>query len=225
MYADFDEECKEAGYPGFKIHLHGDPDTDIEICRAVADRVGEEMDLMLDPSSCYETYADALRVGRVLDELDFYWYEDPLMETGDSVYAMRRLTDELDTPVLGLEHSRTEPFGAITHLFNDALDLIRLDARDGGGITGAMKVDRAAETAGMDVEPHGAGPAHLQIQAAIRNTNYAEDGLIHPEITPNWRDRANDDGTLSIPDEPGIGREFDWDRIEEQCVSHTVFDS
>lgn len=77
MYADFAEECKEAGYPGFKIHLHGDPDTDIEICRAVADRVGEEMDLMLNPSSCYETYADALRVGRALDELDFYWYEDP----------------------------------------------------------------------------------------------------------------------------------------------------
>lgn len=218
MYADFAEECLEAGYPGFKIHPHGDPDSDIEICRTVADRVGNEMDLMLDPSSCYRTYTDALRVGRVLDELDFYWYEDPLMDTGDSVYAMRRLTAELDTPVLGLEHSITEPFGVINHLFNDALDLIRIDARDGGGVTGAMKVAHAAEAAGMDVEPHGADPVHLQIQGAIRNTNYAEDGLIHPEITPNWREQANDDGTLSIPDGPGTGREIDWDRVAEQRV-------
>lgn len=48
-YADFAEECLEKGYPAFKIHPHGEPDADIEICRAVAERVGDEMDLMLDP--------------------------------------------------------------------------------------------------------------------------------------------------------------------------------
>lgn len=221
-YADFAADCLESGYQGFKIHPFGDPDVDIQICRTVAERVGGEMDLMLDPSSCYDTYVDALRVGRVLDELEFYWYEDPLMETGESAYAMRRLTDALDTPILGLEHSRTEPFGVINHLFDDALDIARVDTRD-CGITGALKVAHAAEAAGLDVEPHGASPPNLQLQAAIRNTNYAEDGLIHPEITPNWRERT-DDGTMSIPDEPGVGRELDRDRIEDQRIDRTLFD-
>jgi L-alanine-DL-glutamate epimerase-like enolase superfamily enzyme len=222
-YADFAAECLDAGYPGFKIHPHGIPENDVEICRAVADRVGDEMDLMLDPSSCYDTYADALRVGRVLDELDFYWYEDPLMDTGDSVYAMRRLAAELDTPLLGLEHSRTEPFGVVNHLMDDACDMVRMDAGHGGGITGAMKVAHAAEAAGMDVEPHGASLEHLHIQSAIRNTNYAEDGLVHPELTPDWRDRANDDGTLDVPQGPGVGYDHDLDDLESEAVRHEVF--
>ncbi|MBW3546580.1 MAG: cytochrome c oxidase assembly protein [Actinobacteria bacterium] len=57
-YADFAEQCLDEGYPGFKIHGFGDPRKDIEICRAVAERVGGEMDLMLDPASEYDTYAE-----------------------------------------------------------------------------------------------------------------------------------------------------------------------
>jgi len=87
-YADFAEDCLKKGYPAFKIHPHGEPDADIDICRAVADRVGDSMDLVLDPSSCHGSFHEAVQVGKTLDELDFVWYEDPLRDTGDSIYAM-----------------------------------------------------------------------------------------------------------------------------------------
>jgi len=233
-YADFAAACLEKGYPAFKIHPHGDPDADVEICRAVADRVGDEMELMLDPSSCYGRFQDALRVGKVLDELGFAWYEDPLRDTGDSIYAMRRLAAELETPILGIEQSRTEPFGAFNHLTNDALELVRVDAHLGGGLTSAQKICHTVETAGMDVEPHVGGPEHLQLSASRRNAGYFEHGLLHPEVGFEWyNDQGyvgeveviDDDGHVPVPDGPGMGVEIDWDFVEARGTDHTVIDA
>lgn len=233
-YADFAEECLDRGYPAFKIHPHGDPDADIAICRAVAERVGDAMDLMLDPSSCYGSFEEAVRVGKVLDELDFFWYEDPLRDTGDSVYAMRRLAAELETPLLGIEQSRTEPFGAFTHLTNDALEMVRVDAHLGGGLTSAQKICHTVETAGLDVEPHVGGPEHLHLTATLRNAHYFEHGLLHPEVGFEWyNDQGyvgeveviDDEGTVAVPDGPGMGVEIDWDFVEKRGTGHTLIDA
>jgi len=230
-YADFARECRDRGYPAFKIHPLGDADRDIEVCRAVADAVGDEMDLMLDPSSCYRRYSEALEVGRVLDELDFAWYEDPLRDTGDSAYAMRRLTEELDTPILGLEHSRTEPFGAVDHLFEDALDLVRVDAHLGGGLTGAMKTVHTVQSAGMDLEPHLGGAAHLHLLSAVPNAGYFEHGLVHPELGFEWTNNVgyeepievvDDDGMVAVPEGPGLGVDIDWDYVEANRTRRIV---
>ena len=229
-YAAYAESLLEVGYGGFKIHPWGDPDRDIELCRVVADRVGDEMDLMLDPASEYETYADALRVGRVLDELDYFWYEDPLAETGQSAYAMGRLADELRTPLLGCEHVRTGPFGRADHLRDGALDMIRADAHLDGGITGVMKIAHLAEAFGIDVEPHVGGPAHLHCLSAIRNANYHEHGLLHPQF--EWMtDRGFvgtaeriEDGHVVVPDGPGLGVEIDYKLVEDRQTGHTVID-
>jgi len=76
-YADFAEACLGMGSPGFKIHVwDGDcRDTDrvIETTRVVGERVGDEMDLMLDPACQLETFADALPVGRACDEQGYVW--------------------------------------------------------------------------------------------------------------------------------------------------------
>ena len=69
---------KESGLTAHKIHPHGDPLYDIEICSAVRDAVGGDMKLMLDSMWAYQ-YEDALRVGRAIEDLNYYWYEDPLV--------------------------------------------------------------------------------------------------------------------------------------------------
>jgi L-alanine-DL-glutamate epimerase-like enolase superfamily enzyme len=234
VYADFAAECRELGYPAFKIHPHGDPDADIEICRAVAERVGDEMDLMLDPSSCYGSFEEAVRVGKVLDDLDFFWYEDPLRDTGDSIYAMRRLAAELETPILGIEQSRTEPFGAFNHLTEDALEMVRVDAHLGGGLTSAQKICHTVETAGMDVEPHVGGPEHLQLASTLRNAHYFEHGLLHPEVGMEWYndqgyvgevEAIDEDGCVPVPDGPGMGVEIDWAFVADNQTDHTLVDA
>ena len=230
-YAGFAADCLARGYGGFKIHPHGDPDADAEICRAVADRVGGEMDLMLDPASLYQSYADTLRVGRVMDECGFFWYEDPMADTGESMAMEKKLADELDTPILGMEHVRGGAFGRADHLAAGALDFVRGDAHLDGGITGLMKVASTVEAFGLDVEPHVGGPAHLHCLAAIRNANYFEHGLLHPEI--EWMSASgftepvavpDDAGRVAVPDGPGLGVEIDWEYVEANETRHTLID-
>ena len=78
-YAEEAIKFKEMGWTAHKIHPHGDPAYDIKISQAVREAVGDDMKLMLDSMWAYQ-YEDAMRVGRAIEELDFYWYEDPLVE-------------------------------------------------------------------------------------------------------------------------------------------------
>jgi L-alanine-DL-glutamate epimerase-like enolase superfamily enzyme len=229
-YADFAEECAEMGYGGFKIHGWGgsdenrDIDREVETVRAVGERVGDETDLMIDPACEYETFADALKVGRECDRQGFYWYEDPYRDGGISQHAHRKLRERLDTPLLQTEHIR----GLESHtdfIDNDATDFVRADPEYDAGITGAMKIAHVAEGHGLDVEVHSPGPAQRHVIAATRNANYYEMALVHPDCqnttAPVYEgdyadqlDSIDDDGTVGVPGGPGLGVEYDWDYIE-----------
>lgn len=233
-YADFAEHCLDLGYTGFKIHGWGgsdaarDIDREIETVHAVGNRVGDEMNLMLDPACEYETYGDALRVGRACDEQGFFWYEDPYRDGGISQHAHRKLRQQLETPLLQTEHVRgLEPF--TDFIATESTDFARADPEYDGGITGAMKRARIAEGFGLDVEFHAPGPAQRQCIAAIRNANYYELALVHPECAntqpPVYEgdysdalETIDDDGTVAVPDGPGLGVSYDWDVIADSAL-------
>jgi len=229
-YADFAESCLGMGYGGFKIHGWGgsdasrDVDREVATVRAVGERVGDRMDLMMDPACEYETFADALRVGRACDDQEYFWYEDPYRDGGISQHAHRKLAETLETPLLQTEHVRGfEP--KTDFVAADATDFVRADPEYDAGITGAMKTARMAEGFGLDVEFHAPGPAQRHCIAATRNANYYELALVHPHCSntppPVYRggysdaiDTIDDDGTVPVPDGPGLGVEYDWDYID-----------
>lgn len=232
-FADFAEECYERGYGGFKLHVWesdewGDIDREVETVHAVGDRVGDEMDLMLDPACQYETWADALRVGKACDEHDFFWYEDPYRDAGTSQHGHRRLKDNMDTPILQTEHIR----GLELHtdfIANEATDFVRADPEYDAGITGATKVARVAEGFGLDVEYHAPGPAQRHLMATTRNSNYYELALVHPNarnpVPPVYKgdytdqvDAIDDEGTVPVPDGPGLGVDYDWEFIDKNAT-------
>jgi L-alanine-DL-glutamate epimerase-like enolase superfamily enzyme len=184
--ADVAEECLGMGYGGFKIHGWGggdarrDLDREIAAVHAVGEAVGSEMDLMHDPACELETFADALQLGRALDEEGFYWYEDPFRDGGISGHAHRNLREKLDTPILQTEHVRELELES-DFVAGESTDFLRADPEYDGGITGAMKIAHVAEGFGIDVEFHAPGPAQRHCIAATRNTNYYELALVHPE--------------------------------------------
>ena len=236
-FADFAEECRDAGFDGFKIHGWGGGDDtrdlrrEIEAVHAVGERVGSEMDLMHDPACELETFADALTLGRALDEQGFFWYEDPFRDGGISGHAHRNLRGKLDTPILQTEHVRglelKSDFAA-----GESTDFLRADPEYDGGITGAMKIAHVAEGFGIDVEFHAPGPAQRHCIAATRNTNYYELALVHPEAAntqppvyegdySDMIDTIDADGRVSVPVGPGLGVEYDWDYIEANATGST----
>ncbi len=231
-FADFAEECLEMGYPGYKLHIWPDElrstQKIVEAVHAVGERVGGEMDLMLDPACHLDTWADTLKVGRACDEQGFLWYEDPMKDAGISQHAHRKLRETIETPILQTEHVR----GLESHtdfVANGATDFVRADPEYDAGITGAMKIARVAEGFGLDVEYHAPGPAQRHCLAATRNANYYEMALVHPDCAntqppvyegdySDMLDAIDADGTVPVPEGPGLGVEYDWEYIEENAT-------
>jgi L-alanine-DL-glutamate epimerase-like enolase superfamily enzyme len=226
-YAEFALQCRELGYPAFKIHGWGTGPLarEIDTVRAVREAVGSGMDLMLDPACEYVTFGDALKVGRACDDARFYWYEDPYRDGGISQFAHRKLRQLIRTPLLMTEHVRSlEPH--IDFAIAEATDFVRGDVGY-DGITGVMKLAHACEALGIDIEFHGPGPAQRQCMAAIRNTNYYEMGLLHPLAPPSHAsdlyldgyrdslDAIDRRGHVPVPQGPGLGVAINWEWVEK----------
>jgi L-alanine-DL-glutamate epimerase-like enolase superfamily enzyme len=240
-YADFAADCLEMGYPGFKIHGWGGSDArrdvsrEIETIHAVRARVGNEMDLMADPACELETFADALEVGRACDEEGFLWFEDPYRDGGISQHAHRKLREMIETPLLQTEHvRRLEPH--TDFIASDATDFVRADPIYDGGITGVMKIAHVAEGFGLDMEVHAPGPAQRHCIAAARNANYYELALVHPncsntpppvyegEYTDELEAAIDEQGTVPVPDDPGLGVGYDWAYIEANETGSRIYE-
>ncbi len=96
-------ETKARGYHAYKIHPPRKGwQGDIAVCAAVRKAVGNDYRLMLDSTWMY-TYTEAVRVGRAIEEMGFYWFEDPLAE--EDIYNSAKLRQKLDIPILATEFS------------------------------------------------------------------------------------------------------------------------
>jgi L-alanine-DL-glutamate epimerase-like enolase superfamily enzyme len=234
-FADFAEQCLEMGYRGFKMHPMAWPDvqTHIDAVLAIGKSVGGKMDMMVDPYCLFPTFAEALKVGYACDEAGFYWLEDPYSDGGVTPFSHARLREMIKTPLLQGEQV-TSIAERMNLILQKATDITRADIGR-HGITGSLKLAHAAETVGMDIEPHRSGPAELQFLGAVKNANYYEVVWVHPNIfntdPPVYKnhkitglDCIDCQGMVAIPQGPGLGIEFDWEYIERHSTGHIVID-
>ena len=235
QFADFAQQCMEMGYPAFKVHGWGLARDNIK--REVANvlNLGEKFEdklhLLIDPACEIKNFADALALGRACDEAKFFWWEDPYQDGGVSQFAHRKLRQMVKTPMLQTEHIRLLE-QHVDFIVADGTDYVRCGAHEDGGITGAMKIAHASEGFGLDMELHGPSPEHRHIMSSIRNTNFYELGLVHPNVKstkpPIYKDYSDDldavdkDGNFWAPDGPGLGVELDWDWIRAHQVDSGV---
>lgn len=237
VYAQHALECRARGYRAYKIHPYyfwdpetGQPDPgrpshvewDIRVCRAVREAVRDTMVLMYDPWGTYRTYEDAVRVGRALEELRFHWYEHPMPEYRVEAYV--KLCRELSIPVLSPEIAAGSLYTRADWILRGASDMSRIDVLR-GGITGCHKLAAVCEAFGVRCEMHMSGFGNLQILGATSEDvcEYYERGLEAPgvdcETPPPYLEALCDlldpDGTVPVPQEPGMGYRIRWDYIEE----------
>ena len=237
-FAEFAVECKAIGYPAFKIHGWGNGSIAREVATVLKTReaVGPEMDLMIDPACEYNTFGDALKVGRACDEAKFFWYEDPYKDGGTSAFAHRKLRQMINTPILLGEHVRGFELH-VDQIIAEGTDYVRADVDYDGGITGVMKLAHAAEGFGLDCEIHAPGPAPRHCMAAIRNTNYYELGLVHPKLArgtgrrgifssdySDGLDTVDARGHVPVPTGPGLGVTIDWDCVRKNETGKVVYE-
>ena len=222
-YAEEAIKYREAGWTAYKIHPHGDPDADIRICREVRRAVGDEYRLMLDSTWSYD-YPQAVRVGVAIQELGFYWYEDPLAH--DDIYSYVKLKQQLHIPIMATELPLTGPTSYAPWIMEQATDYLRGDVYLKGGLTSCRKTAHLAEAFHMTYEVHHGSNslnnvANLHLLMAIPNCEYFE-VLLPSEVQKHGLVKdieVDGDGMVHAFNEPGLGAEIDFDLIERNKIA------
>jgi L-alanine-DL-glutamate epimerase-like enolase superfamily enzyme len=222
-------KAKEEGYAGYKIHPGGGQHRDgrpipryvghMEEIRECRKAVGDGFVLAHDPVQNYNLY-EALKVGRLLDELDYAWFEDPLHTT--DMEGLVELKKQVITPLhVGEFLFSIADFAE--YIRAGALDVARLIADNVGGISGSMRVGMLADAFNMECTPHNWGnpmdlAVHFQLELALPNAYWFE--MPHPASysdRPYCKDkfRIDKDSYVIASAAPGLGYPIDHDALDK----------
>lgn len=221
-YREVLKRRKEQGFKAYKLTTQHEPEQAIQICRETREEAGNDMELMYDAVENFD-YQEALQVGKVLEELDYYWFEEPVQDY--DLYNLLRLREKLSIPICGTEVVEGSHYLTVEYLVRGAVDIVRSDTLLKGGITGVMKTANLCESFGVNCEVHAShNPAlefaNLHTVCAIYNCDFYE---VWGE--GDWCDlgaknslQIDREGYIHVPQKPGLGMELDWDRIENMTV-------
>jgi L-alanine-DL-glutamate epimerase-like enolase superfamily enzyme len=216
-YAQEALSFRERGWTAYKIHPPRVPARDIKVCEAVKQAVGDTMRIMLDSTWSYG-YEDAVRVGLAIQEMGYYWYEDPLAE--DDIYGYVKLRQKLKIPILATEHSPGGLYGYTSWITERATDMLRGDVAVKGGLSPMIKIAHLAEGFRMKCEIHHGGNslnnvANLHLTMAVPNCEYFEvllpdSAQKHGLVTDI---EVDSEGFVHAPTGVGLGYEIDWELV------------
>ena len=224
-FVDSVKKCKAEGFKAYKIHppevgaYHGsDYKLDMEVCKAVRKAAGDDFILLMDPVGVY-TRQEALAVGRLLDELKFVAFEDPI-PTKD-IEGLAELCRALDVPIHAGEFIFSI-YDYAEYVRRGAVDVVRFIVDNVGGITGGMKVAAMAECFGLECAPHNWGDTldhavHFHCELAMPNNVWFEMTVpqgVYDEPFMKDRIRVASDGYVYAPTKPGLGYEIDRNALD-----------
>lgn len=225
-------DARERGFRGLKLKIGGRPiREDLRYLAVARDAGGDDFDLMADANQTYEM-ADAVRVGRVLEELRYAWFEEPLGRHDVAGYAALR--QKLDVPIAGGEGA-TSATDVATLLRERAVDITQPDVAGVGGITEARLLPPLAALWGAAPTWHVWNSPLIQVATLHVLANQAPwrrhsmlPGAAPLEVTtmPNPMREAvligaptiEADGCLPVPTGPGLGVDVNLDVLRQYAI-------
>lgn len=188
--------------------MDGAPQISAARVRAARAAIGPDVDLMVDAHGTY-TVADAKRFMRLVEDCDLAWFEEPV--TGDDKPGMAELRRASSVPIAAGE-SETTRFDFRDLAVLRAADILQPDLAFCGGITEAMRISAIASAFNLRLAPHlwAGAPAFyagLHVCAAspasfIVEFSLGANPMLHDLVEEDVDVR---DGTIAIPDRPGLG--------------------
>lgn len=228
--------AREAGFRAVKIRIARDRLVEgVATVRAAREAVGDGFDLMVDLNQMWRMSGDieaALPLARVqrlaaeLGELGVLWLEEPLPQA--DVSGAQRVRAQTGMQVSGGEMVRS--LGEMIALVEaDAYDIYQPDVALAVGMYRARQVAESANLRHRAFTPHtwsnGLGLlANLHVAAGADAGPYLEFPFDPPGWTPERRDffmkplMIDPDGTLAVPEAPGLGVEIDWGAVARYSV-------
>ena len=148
-------QIKEKNFKAMKMKIGMGPKEDLKLVSAVRDTIGSEFKLMVDANHAYNKN-DALYVGRGLDEMNIYWFEEPVAPEDYDSY--KELKQKLKTNIAGGEAEFTK-YGWNQLIKNNCIDIAQPEVCGLGGITEYLKVSALAQSNFIPIVNHVWGSA------------------------------------------------------------------
>ncbi|MBV8167992.1 MAG: mandelate racemase/muconate lactonizing enzyme family protein [Alphaproteobacteria bacterium] len=200
--------------------LDADISGDIAKARAVRKLVGPDFPLAFDANNGYSP-SGALRVGRALEELGYWWFEEPLQHY--HVKQLGELSRRLDITVSAGEQTYT--LAALADLIDAGVRMVQPDVVKMGGITGLQRCVALALAHGVELVPHQTQPtvghqANMHVAAAqLHATKPCELNDPSPRMHAVFVDPpVPRDGLFHLPSAPGLGLTL----VEAELARRTV---
>lgn len=207
--ASLDELATEAasfvedGFTAVKLRIGSDRIADdVERVRTVRASVGDDVRLLVDANQKFDPKT-AIRLGRMLEEFDIAWFEEPV-----AVHDLRGCAEvraALDIPVATGETEYTTR-GIKNVLDARAADVVMPDLQRIGGYTEFRRSAALAAADDTPVSSHFFTEYSLCVAAATPNCVSVE----HVDwFAPLFAESVElSDGRLVVPDRPGTGFTF-----------------
>ena len=234
-FTDEASAIKDMGFAATKMKVGLGPKEDVQLAVAVRRGIGDDFPFMVDANHCYTT-PDALYVGRALEELKPYWFEEPVAP--EDIEGYRELRSKLKINISGGEAEFTR-WGWRRLLENRCLDIAQPEVSGLGGITEYLRVLTLCHAHFTPVVNHVWGSAvsvavNLQLLAAMpampgglfpwepmlefdTTDNRFRDCLLTKPLDIHGQVKANG-GMVKVPTGPGFGIEPDREFIRRYEV-------
>jgi len=195
------------------MYAAGPPGRTERMIPLVRKTFGDDMALYADSNSFYSVQ-DAIRVGRLLEEYKYGYFEEPVMF--DQFEDIKQVADALTIPVANGEQDNS--FYVFRWLIaHDGIEIVQPDNYYFGGLIRSMKVARMADAFGKSVVPHMSGGGlgylyNIQFVSAVPNAG------AHHEFKGLETDVRFECGTsplrvvggkIKVPTGPGFGVDID----------------
>jgi L-alanine-DL-glutamate epimerase-like enolase superfamily enzyme len=194
---------------------------DIAKARAVRRLVGDRLPLAFDANNGYSV-GGAVRVGRVLEELGYWWFEEPVQHY--HVKAMGEVARRLDITVSAGEQTYT--LAGLADLIEAGLRMVQPDIVKMGGITGLMRCAALAQAHGVELVPHQTQPtightANLHLMASLSHmTKPCELNDPSPRQHALFENPPKPvAGLFHLPTEPGLGLDVDETELVKRRIA------
>ncbi len=195
----------EQGYRAVKIKVgRNGIEDDVRRIRLAFDVVGKGRRVMVDSNQVFNRN-EALRRGRVYQEMGCFWFEEPLPPQDMEGFAM--LAEQLDMRIATGENLNTK------YAFNDLIarkgvDVVQPDNRRAGGVTEWMEIAAIADANGLELASHGGGATNLNMVLAMPNAIYMETSGAQKMM----------EGEVAAPEAPGMSSEVSAAEIQKYKV-------
>ena len=204
------------------IHYAGIPGKSEKLIPLVRKTYGDDFSLYADSNGYYDVDG-AVKIGRLLEEYDFSYFEEPVLYW--HFEDIKMVADALTIPVANGEQDQSF-YNFRWLIANDGIDIVQPDNFYFGGYIRSMKVARMAEAFGKVCTPHMSGGDlgylyDIHFVSALPNAgaHHETHGLkTHVPFECPTSPLTVVDGKIKVPTGPGLGIVIDPEFIGKHEV-------